>query len=242
MSMLSTRRQLAVLVAVGALLLSALSLAAQANASTIYACVKKKTGAARIVNQKVKCKKGESKLSWNTQGAAGKNGSNGANGSNGSNGIGSEGPAGQPQKAFKFSAGENASVSPTPIALFSADGINYTFVCQTEFIFPVGLIDAVGSPGTSYDSGVFGRPQGSETTSEDIKTEVNVRTIGATQEAIAYTGLTGQNKAGELEQYGMWTVTVEGPTSMTWIHLWMDTGASSGPTCKVHGTAITVPD
>jgi hypothetical protein len=239
MSILSTRRQGAVLVVLGALLLSALSLAAQANASTIYACVKKKTGAARIVNQKLKCKKGESKLSWNTEGPAGKNGSNGANGSNG---IGSEGPAGQPQKAFKFSAGENSSGSPTPIALFSADGINYTFVCQVSFIFPFGYVDAAGSPGTSYASAIFGRPQGSETTKEDVKTEVNVRTIGATQEAIAYTGLTGANKASELEQYGMWTVTVEGPTSMTWIHLWMDTGASSGPTCQVHGTAISVPD
>jgi hypothetical protein len=36
----------------------------------------------------------------------------------------------------------------------------------------------------------------------------------------------------------VWTVTVEGPTSTTWLHLWMETDT----TCGVHGTEVTVPD
>jgi len=95
MSKLTTRRGTAVLIAAGALLLAALAVAPQADATTIYACVKKKTGAARFVNQRAKCKKGESKLSWNTSGPAGANGVNGLNGANGKDGAaGKEGPAG----------------------------------------------------------------------------------------------------------------------------------------------------
>jgi hypothetical protein len=53
-------------------------------------------GTARIVSKKARCRKGESRLSWNSQGPAGKNGTDGAagkegpagkNGSNGSNGA-----------------------------------------------------------------------------------------------------------------------------------------------------------
>lgn len=60
--------------------------ASPANASTLYACVKK-NGNAHIYSKKPKCKKGESKVSWNNVGPAGKNGANGGNGANGSNGA-----------------------------------------------------------------------------------------------------------------------------------------------------------
>ena len=88
---LTTRRGAAVLAATGALLLSALvalASAPQAEAGTIYACVKKKTGAARFVTKAAKCRKGETRLTWNTQGPAGNNGAKGLNGINGTNGIG----------------------------------------------------------------------------------------------------------------------------------------------------------
>ncbi len=80
-------------------MLSAFVAAPQANAATIYACVKK-NGTARFVTKKAKCKKKESKLSWNSEGPAGKNGLNGANGKDGAQGK--EGPAG-PANPLTFS-------------------------------------------------------------------------------------------------------------------------------------------
>ena len=76
-------------------LAATLLFAAQASAGTLFACVNK-NGSAHLFSKKPKCKKHESKLSWNTQGiaggsgkegAAGKNGGNGTNGTNGTNGL-----------------------------------------------------------------------------------------------------------------------------------------------------------
>jgi hypothetical protein len=79
-----------------------LTIVTPATASTIYSC-KKKNGSLRIVSKSTKCKKGESKLAWNSQGPQGVNGANGKNGTNGTNGgpglTGKEGPAGT---AFGF--------------------------------------------------------------------------------------------------------------------------------------------
>lgn len=95
MSMRITRRATAVVVAAGALLLAALAAAPQASAATLYACVKK-NGSAHIYAKKPKCRKHETKLSWNTEGAAGKNGLSGTNGKNGANGTnGTSGTNGQ---------------------------------------------------------------------------------------------------------------------------------------------------
>jgi len=85
MSSLNNRRAIAPLVATGALLIAAFAVASQAQASTLYACAKK-NGTAHVFTKKPKCKKGESKLSWNSEGPAGKNGANGASGTNGTNG------------------------------------------------------------------------------------------------------------------------------------------------------------
>jgi hypothetical protein len=84
MSTSITRRGTIALAAATALMLAAFA-APQADASTLYACVKK-NGTARFVSKTVKCKKGEKRLSWNTEGPAGKNGANGTNGTNGTNG------------------------------------------------------------------------------------------------------------------------------------------------------------
>ena len=70
-----------------ALLLSGLLGVSQAGASTLYACVKKKGGTARFVNARTNCRRGETKLAWNTQGVPGRNGSNGKNGAAGKNGT-----------------------------------------------------------------------------------------------------------------------------------------------------------
>jgi hypothetical protein len=77
-------------------LLVALGTASQASAATYYACVKK-SGTAHIYTKKPKCKRGESKLSWNNVGRAGKNGISGTNGKNGANGLnGANGAQGIP--------------------------------------------------------------------------------------------------------------------------------------------------
>jgi len=90
------RRGVLALAMGAALIVGFFALAAQAEASTLYACVKK-NGSAHIYAKKPKCKKGESKLTWNNQGPAGKNGANGVNGTNGTNGK--EGPQGLPGPA-----------------------------------------------------------------------------------------------------------------------------------------------
>jgi len=85
MSTLITRCSAAVLVAAGGLLLGVLAAAPQADAGTIFACVKK-NGSARLSTKTLTCKKGESKLSWNTEGKSGSSGPNGPAGVTGAAG------------------------------------------------------------------------------------------------------------------------------------------------------------
>jgi hypothetical protein len=117
---LSTARRSAMLLAVmGILLSAALAWATQARAATLYACVKK-NGNAHIYAKKPKCKKGESKLSWNTAGPAGSKGAGGVNGANGTNGVsGTNGqdltshtplPGGQSESGW-FAVGGGSSTS-----------------------------------------------------------------------------------------------------------------------------------
>jgi Collagen triple helix repeat (20 copies) len=92
------RFALTAVLAASTLLLSGLAAAPQAGAATLYACVKKKGGTARFVSARTNCRRGETKLSWNTQGVPGRNGSNGKNGAAGKNGTngknGADGKAG----------------------------------------------------------------------------------------------------------------------------------------------------
>jgi hypothetical protein len=86
MSTSITRRGIALLAAGSISLFAALATASQARAATYYACVKK-NGSAHVFTKKPKCKRGERKLSWNSQGPAGRHGLNGVNGKNGANGA-----------------------------------------------------------------------------------------------------------------------------------------------------------
>ncbi len=88
MSRRITRRTITLLAAAGALLTVAFAAVPQADAATLYACVKKEGGSMRLVGEKTKCRRrSERKLSWNTNGPAGKNGATGKNGANGTNGT-----------------------------------------------------------------------------------------------------------------------------------------------------------
>ncbi len=72
-----------------------LGLVSTADAATIHACVRSKTGATRIVGANAKCRRGEQKLSWNTtgpRGAAGSTGASGAAGAEGKAGASGQGP------------------------------------------------------------------------------------------------------------------------------------------------------
>ncbi|MGP0101927.1 MAG: hypothetical protein ACLPUT_09975 [Solirubrobacteraceae bacterium] len=77
-----------------AIVLLALAAAPAAGAATtIYACVSKKSGAMRIVSAKAKCRHGERKLSWSSTGPAGPAGAPGAPGAAGvpgANGVGAD--------------------------------------------------------------------------------------------------------------------------------------------------------
>lgn len=120
MPTLSTRRGTVLLVAMGALLLAALVTASQAGASTLYACVKK-DGTAHIYTKKPRCKKRETKLSWSSQGPAGRNGTSGANGVSGKEGLqGPIGPQGPGATTFTYDA--VASATPTRVTVGTVPG------------------------------------------------------------------------------------------------------------------------
>src|ERR1700719_1074924 len=114
-----TRRGLAVF-AIGALLLAALVSASEAGASTLYACVKR-DGTAHIYIKKPRCKKRETKLSWSSEGPAGRNGASGANGVNGKEGLqGPIGPQGPGATTFTYDA--VASATPTRVTVGTVPG------------------------------------------------------------------------------------------------------------------------
>lgn len=154
MSLAHNRRMLVALAACAALMTAVLAAAPQAEAApTLFACVKK-TGAVKVFSKKPKCKKGETLLSWNSKGAAGKNGVNGINGAGGKEGAagkngtnGTDGAAGQPQKAVTFSATLAASFESPPSApLFNIGGVSAQLVCF-NFIGNFSFVEAATSAG-----------------------------------------------------------------------------------------------
>ena len=126
------RRTTAGLASAGALLLVALAATPQADATTLYACVKK-NGTARIFTNKPKCKKHETKLSWNNEGPPGEKrderrerhqrheGTNGTSGTNGAD-LTSHTPlpSGQSESGW-FALGGGSSTSK-----FVAEGISFS--------------------------------------------------------------------------------------------------------------------
>jgi len=121
-----------------AALLLGLLMASQAQASTLYACVKK-NGSAHVYSKKPKCKKGESKLSWNTAGPAGKNGANGTNGANGANGVNGANGANGAADGFSATGGEveyTAGTEGSPVTILSKSlpAGNFIVTGKTELL------------------------------------------------------------------------------------------------------------
>jgi hypothetical protein len=127
-------------VALPALTALALAMPASTAAATIYACVNKRTGAARVFYKEPKCKKGQLRLAWNTQGPAGKNGANGKNGSTGKTGAtgknGNNGVNGTNGAVAGYSTSKTASVAFTgqqavPILSKTVPAGNYIVFAKT---------------------------------------------------------------------------------------------------------------
>jgi hypothetical protein len=133
MSPSSNHALLRVLIATGALVLPAVAIVPQANAATIYACVKKGTGSARFTSKRAKCRKGETRLSWNSLGPAGPAGSRGAPGAQGAPGsLGAAGPQGVPGPGARVATLTTASSNPATQTLFSYGGDSIGATCGTS--------------------------------------------------------------------------------------------------------------
>ena len=107
----SPKRSVARTLAASVVIAGMLTASAAAASGTIYACVKRTSGATRIVGAKTKCRRGEQKLSWGT-GAAGKDGVPGLAGVPGAPGApGAEGKTGADGAAVVFQ-GDNFPAQP----------------------------------------------------------------------------------------------------------------------------------
>jgi len=96
-------------------------------------CVKKKSETARFVTKATKCKKGETKLSWNSQGPAGPQGSSGAPGASGAPGTpGAPGTAGATALQAQVATFDTASSDPEIQPLFSYGGDSIATRCGAE--------------------------------------------------------------------------------------------------------------
>lgn len=90
MARLAMRRALLLLLLPAGLVLgTALSFGQGSSSATVTGCVKKKTGALRVLKAGQRCTRGETRLRWNQRGPRGPAGAAGAPGA-----AGSKGPAG----------------------------------------------------------------------------------------------------------------------------------------------------
>ncbi len=215
-----------------ALVVTAFAAASQAQASTLYACVKK-NGSARIYSKKPKCKKGESKLSWNTAGPAGKNGANGTNGTNGTNGA-----AGQPQSAVPFSASLEAPfLSNSFSTLFSLSGVTVKLNCGNALLADVASLEASGPSGTQAVSGMTASKANNKEPTEAFQQNVYnvaVSTTGTVFAAIATDAGSPKGNVGHVD------ATILTPGAVISVDAFIE--AKESPTnCIAIGSAFSIP-
>ena len=144
-------------VVIGALLalLVSLTLATRAEAKTYYTCVAKKSGAIRFVGSKTKCRKSETKISFNSTGQNGKNGANGATGAPGATGAtGAPGAAGTALGYAKVTAtGEVVAGSARNVKTANVTKVGTAGYCFAGMPFTPGAAAAnVAFAGTPTDS------------------------------------------------------------------------------------------
>jgi hypothetical protein len=245
MSIARNRRALVVLAACAALLTAVLAAAPQAQASTLFACVKK-SGATHIFSKKPKCKKSETLLSWNSKGAAGKNGVNGINGAAGKDGPagkegttgkeGKEGVAGQPQQATIFSATLAASFETPPSApLFTLAGVSTKLVCF-NFIGNFSFIEASAPASSRAETGMVA----TDTTGKSPEVaQEPVQDIGLTPTFTSIIKLSSNTKE-PLSNIAHVNGSIITPTDVVVWDAFLKTGPNPAG-CTIHGTALTVP-
>jgi hypothetical protein len=242
MSTLITRRSTAMLVATGALLFGTLAVAPDAGAATLYACVKKNGTPRVLTTKKPKCKKGETKLSWNIEGIGGKNGKNGMNGINGINGIngkdGKDGAPGQPQKAVKFSSTLEAPfLSNKAATLFNLAGVSVRLNCINVLLVDVANLEATGPAGSQAVSGmVASRVNNSEGTQAFQRLVYNVG-LSAAQTTF---GALVTNASAPIGNVAHVNATIVTPNAMILMDTYLEVNEVP-ENCKAIGSALTVP-
>lgn len=231
-SSITHRRAIPALVVVASLLIAAFAAASSASAATIYACQKKKGGTIHLVTKKAKCKKGETKISWNTTGKAGKNGANGVNGVNGKDGA-----PGQPQKAVTFKVVSEAPLlgeNLTPI--FALSGVSVRVKCFNVLFVNGVTLEATGPAGTQAESGmVDSRANNTEATQAFQQLVYNV--------AVSTNTVFGQlltNGTGELANVGHINATITTPGAVILLSTFVKI-AGNPEACTVSGAALSIP-
>ncbi len=127
--------QLGTAAALGGVIIWVLALGAQsAAASTIYACVNKHGGSARIVGAKTKCRRGERKLSWSAVGPSGAPGTDGAPGAPGAAGTDGANGAGVDYGI--------AALGPVPLAESGSIVVARTIPAGSYFVNAKSIIAA----------------------------------------------------------------------------------------------------
>src|SRR5690348_5420008 len=233
MSTPTLRRMLMALFAAAALMVGVLAGASAANAKTLYACVKK-NGSAHVFCKKPKCKKGESKLSWNTSGPAGKNGANGSNGANGANGAG--GAPGQPQSAVAFNVSSEAPfVEKKFTNLFTLGGVTVRLDCANALIANVNSLEALGAAGTRAVSGMTSSKATNEAPTESFQQPVF--NVAVTPTGTVFANLVTNGKA-PLANVGHVNATLFTSTAVVTMDAFIEIGEGGAKACTVAGTAF----
>jgi len=237
MSMPMTRGT-SVLLAAGALLLCTFAAAPQAEASTIYACVKK-NGTARFVSKKVQCKKGETKLSWSITGPAGPGGAPGKEGPAGKEGpVGKEGAAGQPQKAVSFNVTSEAPfVAKKITGLFTLSGVTVALDCANFLLGNVNNLEAFGPAGTRAMSGMTDSKATNEAATEAF--QQLVYNVGVASTGTVFTGLVTNAKT-PVANVGHVNATITTPGAIIFLDAFVEVGEDPKG-CVVSGGAFSIP-
>ncbi|HEY2633021.1 MAG TPA: hypothetical protein VGI26_11665 [Solirubrobacteraceae bacterium] len=225
------RRGISALLVAALLLVAAFAATSSASAATIYACQKKKSGTIHLVTKKAKCKKGETKISWNTIGPAGKNGTNGANGANGKDGA-----PGQPQKAVTFNTTLESAFEPVPSAqIFSLGGVTVKMVCFF-FIANFNTLEATGPSGSHAETGLVATNSAGK--SPEIEQEL-VKNVALSSSFTKIAQLS-TNVKEPFANIGHLNGSVVTSNSVVLFDAFMEAGPNPAG-CTVRGTAFTIP-
>lgn len=225
------RRAMLAAAAAGTLMAGGLAVVPQASAATLYACVKK-NGSAHIYAKKPKCKKGESKLSWNSAGPAGKNGTNGTNGA-----AGAGGAAGQPQKAVAFTGSLGAEIlSTVTTPLFTLNGVTLNLACSNALVTDIATLELTGPSATLASSGMTAsRVNGTAT--EATQQGAYTVTLPMEKPQLAVLGMNGSGVKGNMGHvHG--SILVPGAVIAFDTFLEVNEGSKN---CTARGMAFSIP-